>query len=92
MFLTFIVFLNLFVLFLNLEVKYFIYILFFNYFLIFIFINFYENKLIFKDYLWISFNLISISAIFFIDLNNLYLILLINLFFIFDNNLKKISH
>ncbi len=92
MFLTFIVFLNLFVLFLNLEVKYFIYILFFNYFLIFIFINFYENKLIFKDYLWISFNLISISAIFFIDLNNLYLILLINLFFIFDYNLKKISH
>ena len=92
MFLTFIVFLNIFVLFLNLEVKYFIYILFFNYFLIFIFINFYENKLIFKDYLWISFNLISISAIFFIDLNNLYLILLINLFFIFDYNLKKISH
>ena len=92
LFLILIVIFNFFTLFLNLEVRYFIYILFFNYFLIFIFINFYENKSVFKDYLWVFFNFLLISAIFFTDFNNLYLLLLMNLFFIFEYNLKKISY
>ena len=92
LFLIFIVIFNFFTLSLNLEVKYYIYILFFNYFLIFIFINFYENKSIISDYLWVFFNFLLISAIFFTDFKNLYLVLLINLFFIFNYNFKKISY
>ena len=92
LFLIFIVIFNFFTLSLNLEVKYYIYILFFNYFLIFIFINFYENKSIISDYLWVFFNFLLISAIFFSDFKNLYLVLLINLFFIFNYNFKKISY
>ena len=92
LFLIFIVIFNFFILSLNLEVKYYIYILFFNYFLIFIFINFYENKSIISDYLWVFFNFLLISAIFFTDFKNLYLVLLINLFFIFNYNFKKISY
>ena len=64
LFLIFIVIFNFLILSLNLEVKYYIYILFFNYFNLYV-INFYENKSIISDYLWVFFNFLLISAMFF---------------------------
>lgn len=82
--LIFIIAMNILFLFFNLKIDHYIFFLFITYFCIFILINFYSNKFSLRDFFWTLLNFFIIVSVFLNDDLNLYLLLLFNIFFIFD--------